>query len=323
MTIGEKIRLIRNFRGLTQSDLGKKIELTGDRIRQYENNVRTPKQDIIDDIAEALEIDPSFLVNHNIDKDIDIIQVLFELEDKHKLDLQKTEDGYTLFIPNTPAPAAHSLLTYLDYWHNIRQKSTPKINDTEEEIASKMTNYKEWKYQFPTNTNTPAYEEYKKMISEIQCKIMMNCIVVRNEDIPMKYSEFIELIKDMLVSKVDMIFSEEQSDDSESLLISFSYSQFQSFTSAQFQLFARFLKLMEYFDERHEDCFVSSHTYRDMIFLDYYISEITIVSFCSLFLDIQNGKYFSSSNESIVSQQYLDILKEYDKIYFMDELFSK
>ena len=42
MRIGDRIRQIRILKGLTQAELGEKIHLKGDRIRQYENSVRTP-----------------------------------------------------------------------------------------------------------------------------------------------------------------------------------------------------------------------------------------------------------------------------------------
>ena len=43
MTLGDKIRKYRTLKGLTQAQLGSMVKLTGDRIRQYENDVRKPK----------------------------------------------------------------------------------------------------------------------------------------------------------------------------------------------------------------------------------------------------------------------------------------
>ncbi len=44
MTLGDKIRKYRTLKGLTQAQLGVKVKLTGDRIRdrirQYENDAR-------------------------------------------------------------------------------------------------------------------------------------------------------------------------------------------------------------------------------------------------------------------------------------------
>ena len=66
MTIGDKISFIRTLRGYTQADLGKKVDLQGDRIRQYENDVRTPKADMLKAIADALDVDVAALSDINI-----------------------------------------------------------------------------------------------------------------------------------------------------------------------------------------------------------------------------------------------------------------
>lgn len=44
MTVGEKIKRIRTFRGMTQKELGLAVSLTENRIAQYETNYRTPKK---------------------------------------------------------------------------------------------------------------------------------------------------------------------------------------------------------------------------------------------------------------------------------------
>lgn len=60
MTIGEKIRRIRTFRGMTQKELGIAIGLdekgADNRIAQYETDYRVPKKDLLDKIAHVLEI---------------------------------------------------------------------------------------------------------------------------------------------------------------------------------------------------------------------------------------------------------------------------
>ena len=55
MTLGDKIRKYRTLKGLTQAQLGSMVKLTGDRIRQYENNVRKPKDGKLFEIADALD----------------------------------------------------------------------------------------------------------------------------------------------------------------------------------------------------------------------------------------------------------------------------
>ena len=71
MAIGERIRFIRNLRGLTQKYLGMKAgfpEKTADiRMAQYEAGTRTPKEDLTKTLANALEVSPLALDVPDID----------------------------------------------------------------------------------------------------------------------------------------------------------------------------------------------------------------------------------------------------------------
>ena len=55
MAIGERIKRIRTFRKMTQSQLGEAVGLSDVRIRQYELGNRTPKSDMIQQMANALD----------------------------------------------------------------------------------------------------------------------------------------------------------------------------------------------------------------------------------------------------------------------------
>lgn len=61
MTVGDKIKKIRTFRGMTQKELGLAIGFeekgADNRIAQYETNYRVPKRELLDKIAEALRVD--------------------------------------------------------------------------------------------------------------------------------------------------------------------------------------------------------------------------------------------------------------------------
>lgn len=56
MTIGENIRKIRKEKGMTQSELAKKIGISYQQIGQYEQGKRNPKIETIDKIATALGV---------------------------------------------------------------------------------------------------------------------------------------------------------------------------------------------------------------------------------------------------------------------------
>ena len=84
MTVGQKIRFFRDLRGYTQAELGEMVGLPGDRIRQYETNVRTPKLDKLREIADALDVDVAAISYVDIGDDEHIMQIIFELEDQYR-----------------------------------------------------------------------------------------------------------------------------------------------------------------------------------------------------------------------------------------------
>nr|WP_297280133.1 helix-turn-helix transcriptional regulator [uncultured Butyricicoccus sp.] len=65
MVVGEKIRRIRIFRGMTQKELGIAIGLgekgADNRITQYENGYRVPKPELLYKIAHVLRVNPQNL----------------------------------------------------------------------------------------------------------------------------------------------------------------------------------------------------------------------------------------------------------------------
>ena len=58
MTIGENIKRIRERNNLTQKQLAYLSHISEGMIIQYETNVRTPKQDKVNQIAAALDVNP-------------------------------------------------------------------------------------------------------------------------------------------------------------------------------------------------------------------------------------------------------------------------
>ncbi len=148
MTIGNKIRLFRDLRGYTQAELGQKVGLPGDRIRQYENDVRTPKADMLKAIADALDVDVEALSDINIQNEADIMHVLFELEDKHTIDIERI-DGKTAIVFDNDDIRNTILNTYLNYWYDKRQVfSLDKYSDNKD---PRVIEYKSWRGRFSSN----------------------------------------------------------------------------------------------------------------------------------------------------------------------------
>lgn len=87
MTCGEKIKRIRKFRGLTQKELGILAGLgeqnANIRIAQYEADSRLPRRDLLNRIAQALNVNPINFYSHVSGCAEDIMQTLFWLEESN------------------------------------------------------------------------------------------------------------------------------------------------------------------------------------------------------------------------------------------------
>ena len=85
MAIGERIRFLRNLHGATQKWLGIKLgfsEKTAEtRVGQYEIGVRTPKDDMIKDIAKIFGVSPQAIKLPDIDNYDALLHTLFAIED--------------------------------------------------------------------------------------------------------------------------------------------------------------------------------------------------------------------------------------------------
>ena len=101
MTIGERIKRIRTFRNITQRAFGEALGFepknAAVRIAQYESNYRAPKDDMIFQMADILNIHPASLRNLTDDTTLDIIESLFWLEEEkgyETIQLTELEDVY-------------------------------------------------------------------------------------------------------------------------------------------------------------------------------------------------------------------------------------
>ena len=142
MTVGEKIKIARSLRNLTQKELGYLVGLPDVRIRQYETNARTPKADKLNEIASALGVSYSFFVNHNVDTYDDIMQLLFEMEKNFNAHVEKiktdsNQPTYGIIFDDL------AMQQRLEAWYKKREDKSEKDIDTYEK------EYMLWKARFP------------------------------------------------------------------------------------------------------------------------------------------------------------------------------
>ncbi len=150
MAIGERIRFIRNLRGMTQKYLGTAVgfpEKTADiRLAQYEAGTRTPKADLIEKLAEALDVCPVALDVPDIDSYIGLMHTLFALEDIYGFKIDKLDDEVCIRLDKNRGSMSVSLFEDLSAW----QKEAEKYRNGE----ITKDEYDAWRYTYPEGNKT-------------------------------------------------------------------------------------------------------------------------------------------------------------------------
>jgi len=145
MAIGERIRFIRNLRGITQKYLGIAAgldEKTADvRMAQYEAGTRTPKDNLVNSLAAVLEVSPEALTVPDIDSYNGIMHMLFVLEDLYGLKINNFDGEPCLTLDKTKGSSYLSMFQMFSAW----QKESDKFKRgdiTKDE-------YDDWRYNYP------------------------------------------------------------------------------------------------------------------------------------------------------------------------------
>lgn len=150
MAIGERIRFIRNLRGMTQKYLGTLVgfpEKTADiRMAQYEAGTRTPKEDLTKALARALDVSPLALNVPDIDSYFGLMHTLFTLEDRYGLTIE-SRDGEVVFRidPRKGKDAAY-ISELVCAWATIAEKYHAGEISRDE--------YDKWRYYYPQYDDT-------------------------------------------------------------------------------------------------------------------------------------------------------------------------
>ena len=145
MATGERIKHFRNLRGMTMKYLGQEVgfsESTADvRLAQYESGSRTPKADLIEKLAEALEVSPRALAVPDIDNYIGLAHTLFTLEDRYGLKVGEIDGEVCLRLDKSKGMTYLNMLDILLAW----QEQAAKLGAGEITKAD----YDQWRYTYP------------------------------------------------------------------------------------------------------------------------------------------------------------------------------
>lgn len=145
MAIGERIQYFRKRKGMTQRQLGKQMgfsERTADiRIAQYESGQRTPKAEMIKELAGMLDVVPEAISVPDTDTYLGLMHTLFTLEDNYGLTVTVL-DGQVCLKQDLNHPKYDTTLAEdLASWNEIKTRLTTGSITRE--------TYDHWRYHFP------------------------------------------------------------------------------------------------------------------------------------------------------------------------------
>ena len=153
MAIGERIRFMRNLRGMTQKWLGQAVgfpQKTADiRMAQYESGTRTPKEDLVKALANVLEVSPLALSVPDIDSNLGFIHTLFAIEDIHGVRAEKQGDEVHIIFDGSKRTTDASIFKMLSAW----AEQAEKLRNGE--ISKEQ--YDRWRYTFPAEDTTQIW----------------------------------------------------------------------------------------------------------------------------------------------------------------------
>lgn len=145
MAIGKRIKFFRNLKGLTQKQFGEALGFMGKtsdvRLAQYEAEARVPKSDLVDAMANILDVSPNALKVPDIDSYIGLMHTLFTLEDTYGVQVTELDGEICMRVNVRLGKDAAELHKMLCSWREVAAKLESG------EITKEQ--YDAWRYQYP------------------------------------------------------------------------------------------------------------------------------------------------------------------------------
>ena len=135
MTMGEKIKTQRNYKGLTQKQLGDLTGIHEVAIRRYELDKVKPRPDHLEKIASALGTPMNTFLDFRIVTDADVMPLLFAIDEEFPLTITE--------IDGVPAVQFEH-----EYFHRFL-RSWRAMKEMVEEGVMPLENYELWKDTIP------------------------------------------------------------------------------------------------------------------------------------------------------------------------------
>ena len=151
--LGKRIRLFRTRKGLKQKELGEMVGFMGKtsdvRIAQYETEARTPKDDLIKQLADIFGVTTRAITVPNIDSYLGLMHTFFALEDEYGFQITTDKDGRPCITLDEDHQAYDHIAPMFLAW--LSQYSKYKQGELSED------DYDNWRYNFPNIQPTAGF----------------------------------------------------------------------------------------------------------------------------------------------------------------------
>ena len=156
--IGQRIKTIREARGMTRAELGALVGLDQNRVQQYENGRRKPKLPLLKKIAEALGVSIIALMEPTFADHICTMHALFQAEEKLNIRVVEKDGCYCLQFGDGRFDGINN---YLKDWYEARKTLDEAMpNLTDEERKKKVFDYNMFEWTYPTGLAINSYRKY-------------------------------------------------------------------------------------------------------------------------------------------------------------------
>ena len=145
MAFGKRIKFFRNRKGMKQKELGELLGFLGKtsdvRVAQYETEARTPKADLVKEMAQIFGVSTRAINVPNIDSYLGLMHTLFALEDMYGLKIGEIDGELCLRLDKSKGT---TYLSMFDMFHDWKEQSA-KLESGE--ITKEE--YDHWRYNYP------------------------------------------------------------------------------------------------------------------------------------------------------------------------------
>ena len=144
MAFGKRIKFFRNRKGMKQKELGELLGFLGKtsdvRVAQYETEARTPKADLVKEMAQIFDVSTRAINVPNIDSYLGLMHTLFALEDMYGIKIGEIDGELCLRLDREHREYQH-LFEPFHTWQQMAAKLESGEISQEE--------YDNWRYNYP------------------------------------------------------------------------------------------------------------------------------------------------------------------------------